>query len=87
MIKKEVSNSRYYHPIEKLFLNISGEGECKSKKQFIEEQNKLFFDSYNSDKESPLERSIFKELFEKLYDIIPSLTLYEANNSHNPSIY
>lgn len=40
------------------------------KKQFIEEQNKLFFDSYNSDKESPLERSIFKELFEKLYDII-----------------
>ena len=21
------------------------------------------------------------------YDIIPSLTLYEANNSHNPSIY
>lgn len=61
---------RYYHPIEKLFLNISGEGECKSKKQFIEEQNKLFFDSYNSDKESPLERSIFKELFEKLYDTI-----------------
>ena len=55
-----------YHPIEKMFLTISGDGDYEFKEQFITKQIELFFNSCNSKIEKPLDRYAFKELFENL---------------------
>ena len=70
-----------YHPIEKMFLTISGDGDYEFKEQFITKQIELFFNSCNSKIEKPLDRYAFKELFEKLYDLIENF--YKKNLTKN----
>ena len=72
-----------HHPLEKMFANIAGKSANLPKEQCINEQIELFGKYYPSEKVTPTDRSVMKELFEKLYEIMESYYKEHVSKSTN----